>query len=137
MVIHCAENRSDPRHEVPIGADLEAGQVPLCAIHKRRIDEGEAWLWVPWQRLKGVGSDLAEGCILMGEDLAAFGLVVDADVRMSTSLVFSPGRTDGQPRTTLAIDGRVFGLNQPVSLELVLAGETVAQLKEALRFVQP
>jgi hypothetical protein len=137
MVIHCAENRSDPRHEVPIGADHEAHPAPLCAIHKRRIDEGEAWLWVPWQRLKGVGSDLAEGCILMGDDLAAFGLVVDADVRMSTSLVFSPGRADGQPRTTLAINGRVFGLNQPVSLELVLAGETVAQLKEALRFVQP
>jgi hypothetical protein len=137
MVIHCVENRSDPRHEVPIGADLEVSQAPLCAIHKRRIDEGEAWLWVPWQRLKGAGSDLAEGCILMGEELAAFGLVVDADVRMSTSLVFSPGRADGQPTTTLAIDGRVFGLNQPVSLELVLAGETVAQLKEALRFVQP
>lgn len=137
MVIHCAEYRSDPRHEVPIGGDPEANPAPVCALHQRRIDEGEAWLWVPWQRLKGVGSDMEEGCILMGEELAAFGLVVDADVRMSTSLVFSPGRADGQARTTLAIDGRVFGLNQPVSLELVLTGETVAQLKEALRFVQP
>jgi len=37
----------------------------------------------------------------------------------------------------LAIDGRVFGVNQPVSLELVLAPEAVAHLKEALRFVRP
>jgi hypothetical protein len=38
---------------------------------------------------------------------------------------------------TLAIDGRVFGANEPISLELVLAAETVALLKEALRFVRP
>ncbi|MGH3773099.1 MAG: hypothetical protein ACRDRW_17185 [Pseudonocardiaceae bacterium] len=40
------------------------------------------WLWVPWQRLKGVGSDMSEGCILMGEESAGYGLVVDADVRV-------------------------------------------------------
>jgi len=79
---------------------------------------------------------MSEGCILMGEELVGYGLVVDADVRMSTSLVFSPDLADGRETTTLAIDGRVFGADQPVSLELVLTPETVAHLKEALRFLR-
>lgn len=80
---------------------------------------------------------MSEGCILMGEELAGYGLVVDADVRMSNSLVFSADLADGRETTTLSVDGRVFGANQPVSLELVLAPETLARLKEALRFVRP
>ncbi|HZE02272.1 MAG TPA: hypothetical protein VE155_10955 [Pseudonocardiaceae bacterium] len=73
----------------------------------------------------------------MDEALAGYGLVVDVDVRISNSLVFSADLADGRETTTLAIDGRVFGVNQPVSLELVLAPETVAHLKEALRFARP
>ena len=80
---------------------------------------------------------MSEGCILMGEELAGYGLVVDTDVRMSNSLVFSPELADGRETTTLAIDGWVLGANQPVSLELVLTPETVVRLKEALRFVRP
>ncbi len=57
----------------------------------------------------------------MGEELAGYGLVVDVDVRMNNSLVFSSDFADGRETTTLAIDGRVFGANQPVSPELVLA----------------
>jgi hypothetical protein len=110
--------------------------VPVCATHHRRIEQGEPWLWVPWQRLKGVSSDMSEGCILMGEELAGYGLVVDVDVRVSSSLMFSPDLADGRETTTLAIDGRMFGANQPVSLELVLAPEAVAHLKEALRFLR-
>lgn len=52
---------------------------------------------------------------------------------MSNSHVFSPDLADGET-TTHAIDGRVFGTNQHVSLELVLTPETVQRLKEALRF---
>jgi hypothetical protein len=111
--------------------------VPVCVVHHGRIEQGEPWLWVPWQRLKGASSGLSEGCILMGEELAGYGLVVDVDVRMSNGLVFSADLADGRETTTLAIDGRVFGMNQPVSLELVLGPETVAHLKEALRFVRP
>ena len=48
--------------------------------------------------------------------------------------MFSPDLADGQETLTLAIDGRVFGANQHVSIELVLAPETVQRLKEALRF---
>ncbi len=69
----------------------------------------------------------------MGDELAGYGLVVDADVRMSDSQVFSPDLADGET-TTLTIDGRVFGANQHVSIELVLTPETVQRLKEALRF---
>lgn len=137
MVIHCTGYRSDLRHEVRIKVGDGLYPAPVCATHHRRIELGEPWLWVPWQRLKGVGSDMSEGCILMGEELAGYGLVVDADVRMSNSLVFSPDLADGRETTTLAIDGRVLGANQPVSLELVLAPETVAHLKEALRFIRP
>jgi hypothetical protein len=139
MVIHCTGYQSDPQHEVRIKNGDGLCPAPVCATHHRRIEQGEPWLWVPWQRLKGVGSDRSEsaGCILMGEELAGYGLVVDADVRMNNSLVFSPDLADGRETTTLAIDGRVFGANQPVSLELVLAPETVAHLKEALRFVRP
>jgi hypothetical protein len=137
VVIHCTGYRSDPRHEVRIQGGDEVCPVPVCVAHHDRIGQGEPWLWVPWQRLKGASSDLSEGCILMGEELAAYGLVVDVDVRMSNSLVFSSDFADGRETTTLAIDGRVFGANQPVSLELVLAPETVTHLKEALRFVRP
>jgi hypothetical protein len=137
VVIHCTGYRSDPRHEVRIQGGDELSPVPVCVVHHDRIGQGEPWLWVPWQRLKGASSDLSEGCILMGEELAGYGLVVDVDVRMSNSLVFSSDFADGRETTTLAIDGRVFGANQPVSLELVLAPETVAHLKEALRFVRP
>jgi hypothetical protein len=56
---------------------------------------------------------------------------------MGTSLVFSPDRAEGRETTTLAIDGRLFGANQHVSLELILNPETVARLKEALRFLRP
>jgi hypothetical protein len=137
MVLHCTGYRRDPQHEVRIQSSDGVCAAPVCAIHKEQIDQGEPWLWVPWQRLKAVGSDLSEGCIVMGEELVGYGLVVDVDVRMSKSLVFSPNLADGRETTTLAIDGRVFGTNQPVSLELVLAPETVARLKEALRFVRP
>jgi hypothetical protein len=137
MVIHCAGYRSELHHEVPLKGGDRPGPVPVCAIHHRRINEGEPWLWVPWHRLKGVGSDMSEGCILMGEELAGYGLVVDADVRMNNSLVFSADLAEGRETVTLAIDGRVFGANEPISLELVLAAETVALLKEALRFVRP
>jgi hypothetical protein len=137
VVIHCTGCRTDPQHEVPIGGGDELSRVPVCDVHHGRIGQGEPWLWVPWQRLKGASSRLSEGCILMGEELAGYGLVVDVDVRMSNSLVFSADLVDGRETTTLAIDGRVFGVNQPVSLELVLAPETVARLKEALRFVRP
>lgn len=136
MVIHCSGHRSDSRHEVRVKVGDGFCPAPVCATHHRRVEQGEPWLWVPWQRLKGVGSDMSEGCILMGEELVGYGLVVDADVRMSTSLVFSPDLADGRETTTLAIDGRVFGADQPVSLELVLTPETVAHLKEALRFLR-
>lgn len=137
MVIHCPEYRSDPQHEVHIEGGDGAYRAPVCATHMRRVDQREPWLWVPWNRLKGAGSDLSEGCILMGEELAAYGLVVDADVQLSTTLVFGPVLAAGRETTTLTVDGRLFGANQPVSLELVLEPETVARLKEALRFIRP
>lgn len=136
MVIHCPERQSDARHTLRIEGNGGAGPVPVCATHKRYIDQGEPWLWVPWNRLKGAGSDMSEGCLLMGEELAGYGLVVDTDVGLSTSLVFSPVRAAGQETTTLTVDGRLFGSDQRVSLELVLEPETVARLKEALRFIR-
>ncbi|MGH3783737.1 MAG: hypothetical protein ACRDRO_24730 [Pseudonocardiaceae bacterium] len=137
IVIHCTGYQSDPQHDVQVKGSDGLGPVPMCDVHHGRIGQGEPWLWVPWQRLKGASSRLSEGCILMGEELAGYGLVVDVDVRMTNSLVFSADFADGRETTTLSIDGRVFGANQPVSLELVLAPETVAHLKEALRFVRP
>jgi hypothetical protein len=137
MVLHCPDEPSELRDELHIGGSDVVCPVYVCATHKSRIDQGESWLWVPWNRLKGAGSTMSEGCILMGEELAGFGLVVDVDVRMSTSLVFSPDRAEGRGTTTLAIDGRLFGANHRVSLELVLDPETVARLKEALRFLRP
>jgi len=137
MVLHCSDEPSDLRDELHIEGSDGTWPAYVCATHKSRIDQGEPWLWVPWNRLKGVGSDMSEGCILMGEELAGFGLVVDADVRMGTSLVFSPDRAEGRETTTLAIDGRLFGANQHVSLELILNPEIVARLKEALRFLRP
>lgn len=137
MVIHCTEYQCNPQHQLRIEDGDEAYTAPVCAAHQERIDGGEPWLWVPWRRLKAASSDLSEGCIVMGEELAGYGLVVDADVRMSTTLVFGPDLAAGRKTITLAIDGRLFGDNQPVSLELLLEPETVARLKEALRFVQP
>jgi fluoroacetyl-CoA thioesterase len=78
------------RHEMRIKGGDGFCPVPVCATHHRLIEQGEPWLWVPWQRLKGTGSDMSEGCILMGEELAGYGLVVDVDVRVSSSLVFKP-----------------------------------------------
>ena len=138
MVIHCGGHRSDPDDEVTISGITtdgdESRSAPVCIDHMRRIGQGEPWLWVPGRRLKGAGSDMSEGCILMGDELAGYGLIVDTDVRMSSTHVFSPDLADGQETLTLAIDGRVFGANQHVSIELVLAPETVQRLKEALRF---
>ncbi|HEY6423208.1 MAG TPA: hypothetical protein VIY28_08200 [Pseudonocardiaceae bacterium] len=137
MVLHCTGHRSDPHHQVMTTADGDGGPAPVCAEHWRLINEGERWLWVPGRWLKGVGSGMSEGCILMGDELVGYGLVVDADVRMSNSKVFSPDIAEGRETTTLAIDGLVFGANQRVSIELVLTPETVQQLREALRFVRP
>ena len=137
MVIHCGGHQSDPDDEVSISSiatNDELRPAPVCAQNMRLISQGERWLWVPGRRLKGVGSDMSEGRILMGDELAGYGLIVDADVRMSSSHVFSPDLANGQETLTLAIDGRVFGANQHVSIELVLAPETVQRLKEALRF---
>lgn len=131
MVLHCTGLRTDPKHEMSIP---EEDGVPVCAGHWLRIDKGEPWLWVPGRRLKGAGSNLAEGCILMGAELAGYGLVVDADVRMNSSPVFSPHLPNGGQTPTLAIDGRVFGASEQVYIELVLSPETVTRLKEALRF---
>lgn len=137
MVIHCTDRSSDPAHAVDIEGADDVCPASVCATHKSRIDQGEPWLWVPWNRLKGVGSDMSEGCILMGEELVGYGLVVDADVRMSTNLVFSPDIAEGRQTITLAIDGRLFGANQRISLELVLDPETVVRLKDAMRFLRP
>lgn len=131
MVLHCTDLRSDPEHEV---CTPEDGVVAVCAEHWLRMDRGEPWLWVPGRRLKGVGSELAEGCFLMGDELAGYGLVVDADVRMNSSQVFSPDLPHSGQTPTLAIDGRVFGANEQIYIELVLSAETAARLKEALRF---
>jgi hypothetical protein len=135
MVIHCADYQRDPQHQVRIDGAEGAGAAPVCVAHQRRIEQGEPWLWVPWQRLKAASSDLAEGCILMGQELVGYGLVVGADIRVSTTLVFGPDLAAGRKTTTLAIDGRLFGDNHPVSLELLLDPETVTLLKEALRFL--
>jgi hypothetical protein len=137
MVLRCADHQRDPQHQVHIKASDGAFFAPVCQTHQGRIDQGEPWLWVPWQRLKGAGSDMAEGCLLMGEELAGYGLVVDADVRLSTALVFGPDLAAGRTTTTLTIDGRLFGGHHPISLELLLDPETVTRLKEALRFVRP
>ncbi len=140
MVIHCPGYRSDPTHDVGITSVAADGDeprsAPVCSTHRQRIDQGEPWLWVPGRRLKGVGSDMSEGCILMGDELAGYGLVVDADVRMSNIHVYSPDLAEGRDTATLAIDGRVFGANQHVSIELVLTPETVQRLQEALRFLR-
>lgn len=134
MVLHCS-NPGEPGQEVTTTGDGEQRQeVPLCAEHGPRVEQGEPWLWVPGLRLKGVGSDQTEGCILMGAELAGYGLVVDADVRMTQSHVYSPHLAGGGQITTLAVDGRVFGANEHVSIELVLSPETAARLREALRF---
>ncbi|MFN2496331.1 MAG: hypothetical protein ABR608_10570 [Pseudonocardiaceae bacterium] len=134
MVLHCTGPRSNPDHEVRVPEEGGWHQVPVCAEHWLRIDSGELWLWVPGRRLKGVGSDLAEGGVLMGEELAGYGLVIDADVRIPSSHVFSPHLVDGPHTPTLAIDGRVLGAGEHISIELVLTPETVQRLKEALRF---
>jgi hypothetical protein len=136
MVLHCSA-ASEPGHEVTTTADGDGpGAAPLCPAHWSRIDEGESWLWVPGLRMKGVGSDQGEGCILMGAELAGYCLVVDADVLMSNSHVYSPQLADGDQITTLSIDGRVFGANEHIAIELVLSPQTAARLKEALRFVR-
>lgn len=137
MVIHCADHQRDAQHLVRIESGEGSGYAPVCVTHLGRIDQGEPWLWVPWQRLKGASSDMAEGCILMGEELAGYGLVVDTDVRMTTSLVYGPDLAAGRKTTTLAIDGRLLGNNEPISLELLLEPDTVMRLKEALRFFKP
>jgi hypothetical protein len=136
MVIHCSGYQSDPRHDVRVCG--EGGcRAAVCAAHERRIEQGEAWLWVPWQRLKGASSQLPEGCLLMGEELAGYGLVIDADVRISSSLVLGAGPEEARPITTLTIDGRVLGAQQHVCLEVVLEPELIAGLQEALRFLRP
>jgi hypothetical protein len=131
MVLHCTDVSSESGHEVPIPGEDSA---PVCAPHWLRIDGGEPWLWVPGRRLKGVGSSLAEGCLLMGAELAGYGLVVEADVRMNNVPVFSTHLTEDGRAPTLAIDGRVFGTQEQVYLELVLSPQTATRLKEALRF---
>ena len=109
MVLHCTGSRSEPSHEVLTPEDGDGWLPrPVCAPHWGRIDSGEPWLWVPGRRLKGVGSTLWEGCILMDAELSGYGLVVDADVRMNSAELFSPDLLDGEPTPTLAIDGRIF-----------------------------
>lgn len=135
MVLHCSEHRSNPEHQVDTpdeGAGWHA--VPVCGEHWERIDAGEPWLWVPGRRLKGIGSTLAEGCILMGETLAGYGLVVDADIRMTSGELFSPQLADAHQTPTLSIDGQVFGAGEHVSIEVILTPDTAQRLKEALRF---
>jgi hypothetical protein len=135
IVLHCSDQRSDPNHEVSTPEDGTEWQPrPMCAEHWLRVNGGEPWLWVPGRRLKGAGSTLSGGCILMGDELAGYGLVVDADVRMNSGELFSPDLIDGQQTPTLSIDGRVFGADQHIAIELVLTAQTARRLKEALRF---
>jgi hypothetical protein len=135
MVLHCTGLRSKPRHQVRVLDEEGWRQTPVCADHWVRIERGEPWLWVPGRRLKGVSSELAEGCVLMDAALAGYGLVIDADVQLHSSQVFSPHLgEDGDQTPTLAINGRVFGADEHISIELVLAPETARRLKEALRF---
>ena len=138
MVLHCPDRHSDPDHQVRTPEEGEGWQLrPICTTHWLRIDAGEPWLWVPWQRLKAVGSVLAEGCILMGEELSNYGLIVDADVRVNSALLFSTTLGDGGQTPTVCIDRRVFGASERIAIELVLTPDTAQHLKEALRFFLP
>lgn len=138
VVLHCTDSRSEGSREVSIPEIGEGWHSrPVCVEHWERIDGGEPWLWVPGRRLKGVGSTLSEGCILMGAELSGYGLVVDADVRMNGAELFSPDLVGGEPTPTLAIDGRIFGAAEQIAIELVLTPETAQRLKEALRFFRP
>lgn len=138
MVLHCADRRSNLDHQVRTPEEGAGWQPrPVCAEHWSRIESGEPWLWVPGRRLKGVGSTLSEGCVLMGAELAGYGLVVDADVRPNSVPLFSPDLVGGREIPTLSIDGRVFGANEQIAIELVLTPQTARRLSEALRFFRP
>lgn len=135
LVLHCSGQRSDPGHEVRTNADDDPPRVaPVCPEHWAKINGGEPWLWVPGHGLKGAGSTLGEGAILMDDDLASYALVVDADVQVSSSQVFSPDIAEGKETRTLIVNGRVFGAPEHVSIELALGPETVKRLRESLRF---
>lgn len=137
-VLHCPERHSNPDHQVRTPEDGSGWQPrPVCTTHWSRIDAGEPWLWVPWQRLKGVGSTLSEGCVLMGAELSGYGLIIDADVQVNNDQVFSPALGENGQTPTLSIDGRVFGAGEHIAIELVLTPDTAQRLKEALRFLRP
>jgi hypothetical protein len=100
--------------------------VPLCPQHWQLIEEGAAWFAEerPGDRERR-GVD-----VVMGDELAERGVAVaDADGVTWRRGGFSPQLDPRRNFGVLAVEGRIYGSDEQVQLDLALTPRVVARLR--------
>ena len=129
--VGCANTCTDPAHVVnaaPVGA--LPYPAPLCLEHWRAVAGGAEWL-----ATEQAGDRATRGvAVLLGAELARRRLAVPAGTGLTWrpggfSAHLAPDRNVG----VLGVEGRVYGSDERVHLELVLTPDAVTQLRAVLR----
>jgi hypothetical protein len=129
--VGCPDACIDVTHTVNVApAATFPHPVPLCPQHWQRIEEGAAWFAEERPGERGQrGVD-----VVMGDELAKRGVAVaDADGVSWRRGGFSPQLDPRRNFGVLAVEGRVYGSDEQVQLDLALTPRVVARLRALVR----
>ena len=130
-VLGCQKTSVDPAHTVNVApAETFPYPVPICPDHWRQIEQGAAWFAEERRgdrERRGVD-------VVMGDELAKRGIAVaDADGVTWRRGGFSPQLDPRRNFGVLVVEGRVYGSDEHVQLDLALTPGVVSQLRALVR----
>ena len=130
-VVGCRRTCTDPAHVVNVAPEATFPHpVPLCDEHSQQIEQGAAWFAEerPGDReQRGVD-------VVLGDELVRRGIAVaDHDGVTWRRGGFSPQLDPRRNFGVLAVEGRVFGSDDRVQLDVALTPDVVARLRALVR----
>jgi hypothetical protein len=130
-VLACETASTDPADVINVApAQTLPYPVPLCPEHRQQIAQGAAWFAEERAGERGQrGVD-----VVLGGELAERGIALaDGDGVTWRRGGFSPQLDPRRNFGVLAVEGRVFGSDERVQLDLALTPAVVAKLRALVR----
>lgn len=126
-VLGCDASSTDPAHVVNVApAETLPYPVPLCPEHLQRIEQGAAW----FAEERPGDRERRRVDVVLGDELATRGIAVaDAEGVTWRRGGFSPQLDPRRNFGVLAVEGRVYGSDERVRLDLALTPDVVARLR--------